>query len=95
MSNLELLLKGLRFTDGKTWDDSKDCLAAGLSVHPTKEAADQKRKSSGGMRRMKIAEGNIDGVGLIADTSTRSDPHHHTWWVEKDFDPLPVFSVVE
>ena len=95
MSYLELHLKGLRFSGEKPWDDSKDCLAAGLSVHPTKEAADQKRKSSGGMRRLKIAEGNIDGVGRIANTSSNSDPHHQTWWVEDGFDPVPLFSVIE
>jgi hypothetical protein len=94
MSHLEMHLKGVRFTE-KNWADSKDCLAAGLSVYPTKDAAEQKRKSNGGMKRLKIAEGDITGVGLLGDTSSKSDPHHQTWWVEENFDPVPIFQVIE
>lgn len=95
MSHLELHLKGIRFQGDKPWDDSEDCQRSGLSVHSSKEAADRKRKSSGGMRRFKIAEGRIKGIGLMAETPRVSGDDHHTWWCEDDVDLVPLFKVVE
>jgi hypothetical protein len=93
MSHLELHLKGLRFKGEKPWDDSEDCQRSGLSVHSSRDAAERKRKSSGGMRRFKIAEGEVKGVGLIADTSSDKGEDHYTWWFEDEVDPVPLFKV--
>ncbi|NDK92626.1 hypothetical protein GYA93_24240 [Gordonia desulfuricans] len=93
MSHLELYIKGLRFKDRQPWDD--DCMASGLSVYETKEAAEQKRGATGGMRRLKIAEGDVTGLGRIATTPPKNSAGHQTWWVPEEVDPEQIFTVVD
>lgn len=94
-SRLEQYISGARFQDGKDWDDSEDCMASGLSVYATKEAAERKRGSTGGMRRLKLAEGDVTGLGRIADTPPKNTTGHQTWWVPNGVDPVDIFTVVD
>ena len=72
-----------------------ECQAYGLSVFTNIKGVELIRNSIHKMRNFKIAEALLPlDSGLIKNTpSATSGDSHHTWWVEKNFNPTSVFNI--
>lgn len=76
----------------KEWDKNI-CLACGVSVWDSYEAASKKKKRSKLFRYDQIAEGTIlENTGLILETFAKN---HITWWIAPEVIPEALFAVLE
>ena len=79
-----------RFPERQPWDD--ECMARGLSVFVTYEAAQRYRKRYKSLRSNKIAVGTLTPqLGVIKQTTLTVD--HHTWWPALPSVPPPTFAL--
>lgn len=91
LSHPELVTLGLRRPPSRPYQD--DCIASGLSVLDSQEAAARKRLAAGPMRKKRIAAGSINHSGLVLQTS--GDLAHHTWWRPSNDVEWQNFKVVD
>lgn len=68
-----------------------ECIARGLSVFLSFEAACKLRKRFRAYSQFRIAVASFpEAVGVIKQTGSC---HHHTWWPEEGTDPSPAFQI--
>jgi hypothetical protein len=75
----------------RNWADP--CLARGLSICITYEAAVRLRKRIGALRGHKAAVAQLDASAGVIKKTTAS-PDHHTWWRDSGFEPVGAFAIV-
>lgn len=78
---------------GRDWND-QECIARGLSVCLTFEAAARLRKRIKAFAAHKVALASIaPAIGVIKQTG--SNPDHHTWWPGQKTNLAPLFTAME
>jgi hypothetical protein len=72
-----------------------ECQACGLSVYASLEEISRMAKVIPRLRKMKIAEGNLDeNSGKIQNTPSRNSRYHYTWWVPDGGTPWKIFVII-
>jgi hypothetical protein len=78
----------------RCFDD--ECMACGLSVYPTREAALECRDAVPGFRRLYVAKATLEPHhGVMKMTPSAASSMHHTWWVAIGIDPRRLFTIVQ
>jgi hypothetical protein len=71
-----------------------ECQACGLSVYTDKNDAEQTIRRIPRFKKSRIAIGTLtSGMGMMANTPSRTSKSHHTWWTSKDIEPWTQFQV--
>ena len=93
--NTDFLPSKIKHPTRKTHSSEQECQAYGLSVFTDTKGIELIRNAFSNMRNLKMAEALLPlDSGVIKNTpSAISGDSHHTWWVEKNFNPTSVFNV--
>ncbi len=74
--------------------DDPECIKCGISLCNSLSGIKKHREWYTWKKDYYIAKVDFEvGMGKIKKTPPSSE-HHYTWWLPKDFNPLPIFEVI-